>query len=259
MNNPSSDSEPLNKWFVCPQIQPDARSRIFLFPYAGGGPSVFRSWSAQLPDNIESHIAHYPGRGSRFNETPVRSLIALTSDLSQAIQPLLDKPYTFFGHSLGGLVAFELARHLRQNGLPQPSAIFISACGAPHIPDTQPPIHALPKSGFINSLKRLNGIPNEIINNTEVLDLFLPTVRADLELIERYEHKTDRPLDVPILALGGLDDHRISRERLEGWADHTSTGFRSTYFPGDHFFINTARDTVIASIVREIDTLTNGS
>jgi medium-chain acyl-[acyl-carrier-protein] hydrolase len=253
-----SSTEP-DKWFVCPRVQPDAQSRIFRFPDAGGGPSVFSSWSAQLPDSIESHIIHYPGRGSRYNEAPVRSLIALTSDLSQAIQPLLDKPYTFFGHSLGGLVAFELARRLCQNGLPQPSVIFISACGAPHIPDTQPPIHALPKSEFINSLKRLNGIPNEIINNTEVLDLFLPTVRADLELIERYEHKTDRPLDVPIFALGGLDDHRINRERLEGWADYTSAGFRSTYFPGDHFFINTDRDSVIASIVGEIDTLTNGS
>jgi medium-chain acyl-[acyl-carrier-protein] hydrolase len=92
-----------------------------------------------------------------------------------------------------------------------------------------------------------------------VLDLFLPAVRADLELIERYEHKTDRPLDVPILALGGHDDQRISRERLEGWVEHTSASFRSIYFPGGHFFINTARDSVIASIVREIDTLTNGS
>jgi medium-chain acyl-[acyl-carrier-protein] hydrolase len=253
-----SSTEP-DKWFVCPRVKPDAISRIFLFPYAGGDPSVFSSWSAQLPDSIESHIIHYPGRGSRYNEAPVRSLIALTSDLTQAIQPLLDKPFTFFGHSLGGLVAFELARRLRQNGLPQPSAIFISACGAPHIPDTQPPIHALPEGEFIESLKRLNGIPNEIINNTEVLKLFISILRADLELIERYEHKTDTPLDVPILAIGGLDDHRISRERLEGWVDHTNVDFRATYFPGDHFFINTARDSVIASIVREIDTLTNGS
>lgn len=238
-----------NKWFVSPQEKPEADTRIFFFPYAGGGPAVFSKWSTELPDNLEAQIAHYPGRGSRHNEPPIKSLAVLIEELTQAIQPLLDKPFLFFGHSLGGTVAFELARSLRQNGLPQPNILFISACGAPHIPDPYPPIHALSESEFINSLKELNGIPQEILNNTGVLNLFIPTLRADFELIEGYEYKPDKPLDIPIFAFGGSNDPHVSREQLEGWAMQTNARFESKYFEGDHFFINTTRKSIINEIV----------
>ena len=200
-----------NKWFVTPHIKPEADARIFFFPYAGGGPAVFSKWSAELPVNLEAHIAHYPGRGSRHNETPIKSLLTMVDELSQAIQPFLDKPFAFFGHSLGGMLAFELARDLRKKGLPQPGILFISACGAPHIPDPHPMIHALPEGEFINSLEELNGIPQEILQNQEILNLLLPVLRADFELIETYKYTSDELLDSPILVFGGLDDKRISQ------------------------------------------------
>jgi len=239
----------LNKWFVCPQIKPEAESRVFLFPYAGGGPAIFSKWTAEFPANIEVQIVHYPGRGSRYNETPIKSLGTLVEELTQAIQPLLDKPFTFFGHSLGGTVAFELARHLRQNKLSQPNAIFISACAAPQMPKILPPIHALPDDEFLNSLKELGGIPNEILQNEEMLDLQLPVLRADFELIENYQYIASEPLECPILVFGGLDDPRVSREQLEGWTIHTSAKFESRYFTGDHFFINAVKETIIGEIV----------
>ena len=96
-----------NKWFVAPQIKPEADTRIFLFPYAGGGPSVFSNWSIELSNNLETQIAHYPGRGSRYNESPIKSLTTLIKELTQAIQPLLDKPFLFFGHSLGGVIVVQ--------------------------------------------------------------------------------------------------------------------------------------------------------
>jgi len=202
---------------------------------------------------MEGIIAHYPGRGSRYQEPAIKSLSTLVEKLSQAMQMLLDKPFAFFGHSLGGLVAFELTRQLRQHNLPGPQVLFISACGAPNLPAPQPPIHQLPDAEFLEALKSINGIPSELQNNTEIMELSLPTLRADFETIESYHYDSDgSPLNVPIRAYGGLDDPRVSRERLEGWASLTNAGFKSQYFPGDHFFINIARESIIASITTEL-------
>jgi medium-chain acyl-[acyl-carrier-protein] hydrolase len=197
---------------------------------------------------MEMWIAHYPGRGSRFNEPPITELIILVEKIENAIQPLLDKPFICFGHSMGGMIAFELIRHLRQRKLPQPDILFVSACGAPQLPDPYPPIHALPDAEFIKSLQELNGIPDEVANHSELMDLLLPTLRADFEAIESYQYTSnEHPLECPIIALGGYDDPRVNRERLEGWASHTNN-FKTIYFPGDHFFINLNKDAIIAEI-----------
>lgn len=258
--NPLPAADPVsssaNAWFVCTQANPEADTRLFLFPYAGGGPAVFRKWSAKPLNHTEAWIAHYPGRGSRHSESPVKQITTLAERLSQAIQPLLDKPFALFGHSLGGLVAFELARYLRKGNLPQPTVLFVSACGAPHLPDPHPPIHTLPGSEFTEALKELNGIPSELFHQSNVMELLVPILRADLEAIESYLYTPNEPpLNCTIIAFGGLDDPRVSRERLEGWISHTDSSFKSQYFPGDHFFINTARESIMASITAEIKAL----
>jgi medium-chain acyl-[acyl-carrier-protein] hydrolase len=246
-----SDSTP---WYVCSHIHASAKKRLFFFPYAGGGPSVFGKWLGKLPSYAEGYIAHYPGRGSRYQEPPINQLPVLVERLYQAIQSLLDKPFAFFGHSLGGLVAFELARQLRQQNLPQPQVLFVSACGAPHLPDSHPRIHTLRDDEFLESLQQLNGIPSEILHQADLMQLLLPMLRADFQAIENYVFTNDQPsLDCPIVAFGGLDDPRLSREYIEGWVLHTSSSFKSQYFPGDHFFINTATDTIIESIIAEIE------
>ena len=237
-----------NKWFVCPQIKPEAVSRVFLFPSAGGGPAVFNQWTAEFPSNIEAQIVHYPGRGSRHNEKPFTSLNSMVDELSSAIQLLFDKPFVFFGHSMGGTIAFVLAHHLRQNGFPQPSALFISASAAPQVSRVHPPIHTLPDNEFLSSLKDLGGIPNEILQNTELLEILLPLFRADFELIETYQHSPGEPLECPIFAFGGLNDPRVSREQLEKWSNQTNARFEPRYFAGDHFFINAVRESIIKEI-----------
>ncbi len=247
-----------NPWYVCPHLNPEAETRLFFFPYAGGGPSVFGRWLGKLPPSIEGFIAHYPGRGSRHQETPIRSLTVLVERLSHAIQPLLDRPFAFFGHSLGAMAAFELTRQLRQRNLPQPHVLFVSACGAPHLRDPHRAIHTLRDSEFISALRRLNGIPSELLGQPEIIQLFLPTLRADFEAIETYRYNPDQPpLDCPIVALGGLDDWRVDPQRLKGWASHTASRFRSQYFPGDHFFIQTARELIIDSITSEMEPLSH--
>ena len=247
---PPSD---LDKWFVCPQPQNWADRRLFFFPYAGGGPTAFSKWCLELPDSVEGWVAHYPGRGSRHNEPPITILPALIENLSRAMHLILNKPFAFFGHSFGGLAAFELARQLRRKNLPQPNILFVSACGAPHISDPYLPIHALPEFEFMYELKQLNGIPPEILQVPEAMKLLLPAVRADFEAIETYHYQDEAPLECPVVAFGGLHDSRVSRERLEGWAEHTTSGYTSQYFPGGHFFINTERDAVIESMIREFN------
>jgi len=245
-----SDPRP---WYVCPQTDPEARARLFLFPYAGGGPSVYTKWMHRLPGHLESFIAHYPGRGSRYREPAIRQLSVLVESLYCAIQPLLDKPFAFFGHSLGGLIAFELARHLRRNQRPQPAVLFVSAAGAPHLPDDHQAIHALPDDEFLDSVRQLNGIPAELLGEPEALQLLLPALRADLEALECYRYAPDQaPLDVPLIVFGGLADPRVDRERLKGWALHTNLRFKLRYFPGDHFFIRTAGEAVLDAISAEL-------
>jgi medium-chain acyl-[acyl-carrier-protein] hydrolase len=240
-------------WFVCPRPNPEAESRLILFPYAGGGPTAFNQWTSGFPDSVEIHLAHYPGRGSRHEEPPIKQIITLAERFTQAISPFLDKPLAFFGHSLGGLVAFELARRLRQQDLPQPQILFISACGAPHLPDPNPPIHGYSDSEFMKSLNGLHGIPSELLDQPEAMQYILPILRSDFEAIESYQYQPGvSPLQIPILALAGLGDPCVTREHVEGWTLHTDAGFKSQYFPGDHFFINTCREAVISAVASEL-------
>ncbi|MEW6240629.1 MAG: alpha/beta fold hydrolase, partial [Chloroflexota bacterium] len=212
--------------------------------YAGGSPAAFNKWTAK---DIETYIAHYPGRGSRFNEPPMKRIDTLVENILQAIQPLLDKPFALFGHSMGGLIAFELARKLRQQKQPQPKLFFVSASVAPQFPDPNPPIHALPDDEFLDALKKFNGIPAEILNQPEALKILIPILRADFEAVESYHFDSSQPLlDIPIIAIGGLDDPRVNREQLEGWADQTTSRFEAKHFPGGHFFIT----STIAPVLR---------
>jgi len=241
-----------NQWFACPKPNPKAETRLFFFPYAGGAPSAFHKWCKELPDNIEALIVHYPGRGSRYKEPPIKELSILVENIYQAIQPFLDKPFAFFGHSMGGIIAFELAQVLKQNNSPQPIALFMSACGVPHIPNPNQPIHSLSDIEFLQSVKDLNGTPSEILDQPELMQLLLPTLRADFELIETYQFASTSPINCPIFAFGGLDDPRVSRERIEAWAIHTNSHFEANFFEGDHFFINAAKESVTQQILSSL-------
>jgi medium-chain acyl-[acyl-carrier-protein] hydrolase len=238
-------------WFVSPQFQRGTEVRLFLFPHAGGGPSIFGKWLGKLPTHMQGYIAHYPGRGSRYSEPAIPDLPTLAEKYCEAMQPLLNQPFAFFGHSMGGLLAYELTQRLRPQKTPQ--ALFISACGAPHLPDPHPPIHALPDSEFISSLQQWSSIPAELLNQQSIMQLFLPALRADSQAVETYHYRHSDPLDCPILVLGGLEDPRVSRKRLEGWSRHTTSRFDARYFPGDHFYLNDARDSIVEIIMTELE------
>jgi medium-chain acyl-[acyl-carrier-protein] hydrolase len=241
-----------DSWIACRKPKPQARLRLFCFPYAGIGVSIFRTWSEGLPGDVEVCPVQFPGRGTRMMETPFTQLSPLVQALAQALAPLLDKPFAFFGHSLGALVSFELARQLRRQSGVQPVRLFVSAARAPQIPSRSRPIHAVPESEFLIELRRINGIPGKVLGNAELMQIMLPVLRADFAVYETYVHSTERPLDCFISSFGGAQDHRVSRGDLEAWRDQTSASFSLRMFPGDHFFLNTTQPLLLQILSQEL-------
>jgi medium-chain acyl-[acyl-carrier-protein] hydrolase len=244
-----------DKWFQVPNPVPAASGRLFCFSYAGGNASAYRDWYKSLPPDIEVCNVQLPGRGSRFKESSYTSLNALLDGLEQAIEPYLDKRFSFFGHSMGAHVAFELARRLRHHGKNSPTCLFVSARKAPQVAPRSRPIHRLPEAEFREEIERLNGTPREALENPELMDIISPILRADCQAVETWEYSPSEPLDIPVVALGGAQDAHVSIEDLEKWSQVTKGPFEIQLFSGDHFYIHQATDALLGVIGRSISRL----
>lgn len=241
-----------NAWVLCPRPNPQARLRLFCFPYAGGAASAFYTWLDDLPGGVEICPIQLPGRESRLGEPPFTRLEPLLDALVLAIQPYLDKPFAFFGHSMGATISFELACQLRAQGASTPVHLFISGSRAPHTPDPDPPIHHLPDAELVEELRRFNGTPEAVLQNAELMHLLLPILRADLTLHETYRYVPGEPLDCPISAFGGLEDEEVSHDDLAAWRDQTCGTFTLRMFPGDHFFLRSARTLLLQAVSQDL-------
>ncbi len=246
-----------NSWVTCPRPNPQAKLRLFCFHYAGGGALSFRTWLNGLPSYVEVCLIELPGRGMRLMEPPFTRLEPLIQALSNAVVPSLNKPFAFFGHSMGAVVSFELARLLKNHHL-SPLQLFVSGRIAPQIPDPDPSIHALPESEFLKELRRYNGTPEEVLNNTELMQLLLPTLRADFAVLETYTYAPAPRLDCPITAYGGWQDWKASREGLEAWREQTNADFLLQMFPGDHFFLYSSESLLLQSLSQKLHQIVNG-
>ena len=244
-------------WIKRARQDPKTCFRLFCFPYAGGGASFFRTWRERLWPEIEVCAIQLPGREDRLMETPIGGLSALIDVLMDVLYPYLDSPFAFFGHSLGALISFELTRRLRRQKAPCPLQLFVSGHRAPQIPDPDPPIHQLPDADFIEELGRFNGTPKAVLENPELMEVFMPLLRSDIRLDETYVYDHEAPLDCPITAFGGLEDEEVSREELAAWHDQTRSRFNIQMFPGDHFFLNGIQSNglleVISKDIRKMD------
>ncbi len=241
-----------NSWVTCARPNPRAQLRLFCFPHAGGSASFFRPWSEELPASIEVCPIQYPGRENRLLEPPFTQLTLLVETLAPFLIPLAQMPFAFYGHSLGALIGFELARQLRRLGARRPAVLFVSSYPAPQIGADGPPIHGLPDAEFIASVQRFNGMPAQLSENREMMELMLPILRADFALYETHACADELPLDCPIMAFGGIQDKHIRREQLEAWHVQTSGSFALRMFPGDHFFLQTARSLLLQAITRDL-------
>lgn len=239
-------------WVMCPKPNPQANLRLFCFPYAGGGALSFRTWPNGLPTTIEVCAVELPGRGTRMKLAPFTRHAPLVEALAQALLPSLNKPFALFGHSMGGLVSFELARLLRRKYDLLPVHLFVSGRRAPQVPDLDPPIHALPEPAFLDELRRYNGTPEAVLENKELMQLLLPILRADFAVLETYVYTTEPPLGCPITAFGGLQDCKVSCDHLEAWRNQTSASFSLQMLPGDHFFLNSAQALLLQSLTQHL-------
>ena len=249
---------PANSWVVCLRANTKARVRMFCFPYAGGGAAVYSTWTRALQETIELYAIRPPGRESRLGEPPLMRISHYLAPLVSALESLLDQPFVFFGHSLGAIVSFEVARLLRKQQRPTPAGLFVSGSRAPHIPDPDPPIHQLREPAFTAELRRLNGTPEAVLQNEELMQLLTPCLRADFAAVDTYEYIAEPPLSCPIAAFGGLQDHKVERAQLAGWREHTSSAFAQHMLPGDHFFLHSSQEALLQTLSRQLGQLLNG-
>jgi medium-chain acyl-[acyl-carrier-protein] hydrolase len=242
----------LNSWVTTPRPNPAARLRLFCFPYAGAGASIFYPWTRELPAEVEVCPVQLPGREGRMAEKPFDRMDPLVETLAEVLAPHMDRPFAFFGHSNGAIMSFELARLLRREGRRMPEHVFLSGRPASHVPSRHPQIHHLPQAEFEQELRRLQGTPEEILQNREIMELITPLLRADFALAETYAYRPEAPLDVPVSAYGGARDADVPEEDVAAWKEHAAGPFHLRIFPGDHFFINGDRALVLRELAREL-------
>lgn len=239
--------------FRTPQLH--APTQLFCFPYAGGGISSYLPWQAVLGSQVEVACVQLPGRGARLLEPCIDSFQTLIEELTNLIIQHANRPYVLFGHSLGGLMAFEVTRALRKRQKALPKQLIISACEAPQSRSVSRHFHELDDHALIQVLSKLNGTPSAILENKELIRLLLPGVRADFKMNSDYVYMVETPLELPVIALAGENDSHVRLESIVLWREQTSDEYKIHLMPGDHFFIDSHRNVVLdllKNIIKEI-------
>jgi medium-chain acyl-[acyl-carrier-protein] hydrolase len=233
--------ESTRTWLACFRPVPEAPTKLLCLHHAGGNPGVFRPWIDALPGSVELLAVRLAGRDARLRERPAKHVNEIVAPLARALQPLIDgHDLAIFGHSLGALLGFELARELRRQQLPGPKVLLVSGRNAPGT-GRRLALHELGDRELVAEVQRIyGGIPQQILDEPELLALTLPVLRADLTVNETHELTEEPPLTCPMAAFGGDDDPHVSRAGLEAWGAHTSASFACEQTAGDHFYLGSA-------------------
>ena len=240
-----------DNWISPRTLNARAAVRLFCCPYAGGSEAIFRVWQTALGPAINVVPLQLPGRGIRLREPLYRDMVPLVAAAAQAVAPHLDKPYAFFGHSMGAMISFELSRTLRKMYGMQPIHLFASGSCCPQ--EVGPHYREdLPETDIIDTLRKYAGTPPEVLEHPELMEIFSPIIQADFAVCRSYEYTPEPPLECPITAFGGLEDEDAGRECVEGWGAQTTGQFRLRMLPGGHFFINNTGPTILDTIAREL-------
>jgi len=241
----------MSNWFKSYKTSPISRLRLFCFPYAGGSAQVFSQWADQLPDFVDVIAIQSPGRGRRFSESPIDCLKTKVQTLHREILPYTDKPYLFIGHSNGALLAYELARELQKSGNSNLKHIVLSAKRAPHLPNIKDPIHDLPNKEFIAELKGYNFTPDEVLENDELMELFLPMLRADFKLSDTHQFNHDCSLEASASLFWGKQDEDVPLNDVLAWKEVISGETSLVEFDDGHFFI-TSQETRFLNEIKQL-------
>lgn len=227
---------------------PPGRPRLVCLPHAGGSASFYFPVSAALHPGIEVLAVQYPGRQNRRLEEPVRDIHTLADLVAGALRPWSAQPLAFFGHSMGAVVAYEVALRLQQaQGAATPAMVFVSGRRAPST-RREETVHQRDDDGLVRELRRLAGTEAELLADQEVLRMILPALRADYEAIETYAPRSEEQLTCPVTALVGDSDPRVTLSEAQSWQRHTTGEFEMRTFSGGHFYLTTHQDEIIAML-----------
>lgn len=227
--------------------------RLFCFPYAGGGGAMFRDWARELPAGVSVYAICLPGREARMLEAPIGELGAVLAELQPVLLPYLQAPFAFFGHSMGALMSWELARALRASHGLKPVHLFVS--GSRALPTAKlwlAGFESMSDDELAIEISNLNGTPAEVFEDADLLKLVLPGLRADLSLLASYRYQPGPPLDCPATVFGGDRDPVVPADSLGEWGELTTADVQVTVLSGDHFFVHTARAELLAAISRRL-------
>lgn len=241
----------LNSWAT----RGDAPTRLFCFAHAGGSPGFFRPWRTALLPGVDVCPVLLPGRESRLGEPPYTRMAELLPALVDGIRPYLDRPYALFGHSMGSIVAYELARRLPDVPGAVPAGLVVSGRQAPHRPRRRPDLRHLGEEEFLAAVSRLNGIPDEVLAQPDLLRMFLPAMRADYTLNETYAPLPGPPLALPVVAFTGDADPEITPAEISEWREVTDGPFIRYVLGGDHFYLKGARPDFLELLETELGRL----
>lgn len=230
------------------------RVRLLCLPYAGGGANVYRGWADALPPWIGVAAVQLPGREGRLAEPPMTEAGPLIERLVEATTPLAEKgPLALFGHSMGAVLAWELARAMRRRGSSEPGHLFVAGRRAPDLPSALPPLHGLPDAAFRAELARLGGTPREVLTHDELMNLILPMLRADFTLIETWRPEAGPPLSCPLTTFAGIHDAEAAPSRMAGWTAVTRGPTSHRVLPGGHFFLQESRAALLSLIAAALE------
>lgn len=243
------------KALTIPKPNPSAKFRLVCLPYAGGAASSYRLWPGALPESVEVWAIQLPGREGRMGERAMVRLAPMVSETMSVLTSMLDSPFALFGHSMGALLAFELARQLPPEFTP--TKIFLSGCRGPRLP-VRHSLHTLPEPQLLADLGRLGGTHDAVLNDPELMRLLLPTIYADLEASETYAYTPSAALHTPITALGGTQDPLASEHDIAEWARETDGQFRMKLFPGGHFYFRPDPQPLLRFLSGELNELVAG-
>lgn len=230
---------------------PESGARLICFPHAGGSATYFLPLSAALSTSVDVLGVQYPGRQDRRSERAIGDMAALADEVFGVMRSLADRPLAFFGHSMGAVLAFEVARRFADEAAQVPLALLVSGRRAPSI-HRNDQLHRKSDAVLVAEIKRLSGTDASLLADDEVRQMVLPAIRSDYRATETYHYRPGPKLSCPISAFVGDSDPRVTVDEAQAWRHHTAAGFRCRVFAGGHFYLNGQHADVVNAISEDI-------